>query len=369
MPASKFSSIASTLRGELSSGTLSTGDRYFSENQLAVRFGVSRPTAGRALAALTEEGLLERRVGSGTFIRRTTNRSAEAPPRRTFGLILAGLGSTETWDPLTTQIARACSTAGMFVAIGPDPTPQDDVAAAQALVDQYLAQGVDGVFFSPMENVEHRQQENIAIVERLRDAHVPIVLIDRDVFEFPERSDLDLVSIDSFQAGVQIGRHLARAQRTRPCFLSRPGHPATTDLRVAGCRTALQAAGLAVDQDWHVSGEPSDVDIVRAVIAERSPDVIVCSNDLTAALLIQSLTRLRLRVPDDLAVVGFDDVVYSTLLSVSLTTMHQPFAAIARTALRAMVERVANPRIDPRQLLLTARLVVRDSSPEPRTVA
>jgi GntR family transcriptional regulator of arabinose operon len=166
----------------------------------------------------------------------------------------------------------------------------------------------------------------------------------------------------------QIGRHLVRAQRACPCFLSRPGHTATTDLRVAGCRTGLQAAGTAVDQDWHVSGEPSDVDVVQAVLAERSPDVIVCANDLTAALLIQSLARLRCTVPDDLAVVGFDDVVYSTLLSVSLTTMHQPFDAIARTALRAMVERVADPGTDPRQLLLTARLVVRESSPEPPAV-
>lgn len=364
MPAPKYPSIITTLRTELSSGTLSAGDRYLSESQLALRFGVSRPTAGRVLASLAEEGLLERRVGSGTFLRDTTNRSAQAPRWCTFGLILAGLGSTEAWEPLTTEITRACSTAGMSVVIGPDSVPQDDVAAAQALTDFYLEQGVAGVFFSPMENVEHREQENTAIVERLRAAHVPIVLIDRDVLEFPERGDLDLVSVDSFQAGIQIGWHLARAHRKRPCFLSRPGHPATTDLRVAGCRTALQAAGVVVDQDWHVSGEPSDVDFVRAVLAERSPDVIVCSNDLTAARLIQSLTRLRRTVPDDLAVVGFDDVVYSNLLSVSLTTMHQPFAAIARTALRAMVERVADPGIDPRQLLLTARLVVRESSPE-----
>jgi LacI family transcriptional regulator len=92
------------------------------------------------------------------------------------------------------------------------------------------------------------------------------------------------------------------------------------------------------------------------------PDAIIASNDHTAALLIQTLTKIGRRVPEDLAVVGFDDVVYSTLLPVTLTTVHQPFDEIARTAVQVLLDRIQNPDAAPHTTTLPGRLIVRGSS-------
>jgi len=89
-------------------------------------------------------------------------------------------------------------------------------------------------------------------------------------------------------------------------------------------------------------GEPEDARFVRGLIAGRQWDAFVCANDHTAAVLLRSLEHVKWKVPRDVRVVGFDDVKYSTLLGVTLTTIHQPCRDIAVTAFRAMLERGVN---------------------------
>src|SRR5664279_5285018 len=101
MSNSKYMDIVEELRRDLH--TSRPGQRFLSEHQVAMRFDVSRPTASRALTELCRDGLVERRVGSGTFV--TDNPSADPQERlRRVGLLLSGLGSTEVWEPLAVQL-------------------------------------------------------------------------------------------------------------------------------------------------------------------------------------------------------------------------------------------------------------------------
>jgi LacI family transcriptional regulator len=356
----KYAAIVDALRAELR--TRSAGERFWSEHQVALRFKVSRPTAARALSELVLDGLVERRVGSGTFVR---TGGAESGAGRTFGLLLSGLGTTEVWDPLSAWLTRVCSSRGISVRMGWQVAPRDDVVSTVAQAKDLVAQGVDGVLFSPLEIVPDRERENIAIAELFTDAGIPVTLLDRDVLDFPGRSGFDVVGVDNVYAAAEIGRHLATTGRVRPRFFSRPHFPSTTDLRVAGCAIALAQAGIDLPRDWHVTGDPSDPDAVLAFLDEHRPDAVVANNDRTAALLIQTFARLGRRVPDDLAVIGFDDVVYSTLLTVSLTTVRQPFDDIARTAVRVLLDRIEHRDAPPTITLLPGTLVVRESSAPP----
>ena len=100
---------------------------------------------------------------------------------------------------------------------------------------------------------------------------------------------------------------------------------------------------------------------MRSLTAGRRWDALVCANDLTAVQLMRSLTKEAVRVPQDVRVVGFDDVKYATLLSVPLTTIHQSARDLAVTAHRAMLDRLAEPALPVRTILLSPRLVVRES--------
>src|SRR6266568_2756066 len=107
--------------------------------------------------------------------------------------------------------------------------------------------------------------------------------------------------------------------------------------------------------------EPDDKVQVKAALDEIRPDGFVCANDFTAAHLLKTLTELGVSVPDEIRMVGIDDVKYASLLSVPLTTIHQPCADMGATAVAAMLERLRNPKLPPRDILLNFHLVIRDS--------
>jgi DNA-binding LacI/PurR family transcriptional regulator len=109
-------------------------------------------------------------------------------------------------------------------------------------------------------------------------------------------------------------------------------------------------------------GVPTDPEFVKGMLESASPDAIICSNDQTAALLMRTLTQLHCSVPEQIAVAGFDDVEYASLLSPALTTMRQPCSEIARTAVRTLIERISNPGLPPRHIQHCGELVVRQSS-------
>jgi len=355
---SKYARIADELRSELRSYT--EGQRFLSENQVAIRFGVARPTAARALSELCLDGLIERRVGSGTFVCESAGRTAAGG--RTIGILLSGLGATEAWDPLATWLTRVCSSRGISIRMGSEVAPQDDAVSAVIQAKDLISQRVEGVLFSPLEAVPDRQKENETIVSMFADACIPVVLLDRDVLDFPARSALDLVGVDNVYAAAEIGYHIAESGHTRPRFFSRPNFPSTTDLRVAGCAIALARAGIDLPHDWHVTGDPADPVCVERLLHEQQPDSIIASNDQTAALLIRTLTQLGYRVPEDVAVVGFDDVIYSTVLTVPLTTVHQPFDTIAQTAIQVLLDRIERPDAPTVTVQLPGTLIVRGSS-------
>lgn len=360
MTSTKYMRIVEQLRRDLH--TSMPGKRFLSEHQVAMRFGVSRPTASRALNELCRDGLVERRVGSGTFV--SDNPSADPRERlRTVGLLLSGLGSTEVWEPLAVQLNRVCSSLGLSLRMGPPPPPpQDDVLVTRDQALDLIGQDINGVIFAPLENVPDRERENRRICKMFIAARIPVVLIDRDIVNFPERSEFDLVGVDNVRGGAQLAEHLVSRSYRSPVYFSRPQHPSTTDQRAAGCAVTFLARGVSVPAGWHVEGDPGDGELVVWLMTDRSPDVVIAANDHTATRLIQTLARLGYSVPEDVAVTGFDDTPYSALLSVPLTTVRQSFEALARASVRTLFERIGAPEAVAREILLPPKLVVREST-------
>ena len=104
-----------------------------------------------------------------------------------------------------------------------------------------------------------------------------------------------------------------------------------------------------------------DADEVAALMTSGGPEAIVCANDRTAARMMTTLRRLERRIPQDVRLVGIDDVDYARLLPVPLTTLRQPTHQIGDTALSIMLERVARRDLVPRHVYLQAKLVIRAS--------
>ena len=135
--------------------------------------------------------------------------------------------------------------------------------------------------------------------------------------------------------------HLVGAGCKRLIFVGRHRSAPSCVARGVGFRDALHDAGIECRAEFiQHQTDPSSEEEVRRIMADLRPDGIVCSNDFTAAQLMKTLEQLSVSIPDDVKMVGFDDVKYASLLSVPLTTIHQPCAEIGAAAIRTMVERV-----------------------------
>jgi GntR family transcriptional regulator, arabinose operon transcriptional repressor len=350
----KHERIRQTLTEAIASGNYESGQRLPSESELVKTFSASRPTVNRALREMQLSGLIERRAGSGSYVR------PDAAARGyTFGLLIPELGRTEIFEPLCRGMAEAQHGSHHVLLWGSSFGDEANIEmqAAQAC-RQLVAKKVSGVFFAPLELTTQKDAINRGIAETLDKAGIPIVLLDRDLVSYPDRSRYDLVGIDNRRAGYSITRHLIRCGSTRPVFLGRPGSAPTVDARITGYYEATRDAHL---QPQVCRMDPEDQTQVRDLLQRLSPDGFVCANDFTAAHLLKTLMDLGVSVPSQVRMVGIDDVKYASLLSVPLTTIHQPCASMGAIAIRTMLERLLYPQLPARDLLLNFEVVVRES--------
>jgi LacI family transcriptional regulator len=361
---SKHQKVSRQLRHDIAAGRYAGGARLPSEPQLVKQFGVSRPTVGRALRDLENEGLIERRAGSGTYVR-GGGAAAAAASTRQLGLLIPGLGNTEIFELICGELASLARAQDYSLLWGGSTHPQQDTDAslehAEELCRHFIERKVSGVFFAPYELVSGKESANRRLAETLRQAGIPVVLLDRDLHAFPSRSDFDLVGIDNLTGGYILAEHLIKLGCRHIYFVARPHSAATVDARIAGVREALVRHRLEADPRWLRIGDPADAKFVRSLTAAGQADAFICANDHTATLLMRSLECAGIKVPRDIRVVGFDDVKYATLLNVPLTTIHQPCREIAVIAFKTMIERIAQPTLPATSVALTPRLVVRES--------
>ena len=363
---SKHSAISRQLATEIIAGKYRQTGRLPSEAQFVKRFGVSRPTVGRALKDLQEQGLVNRRKGSGTYVRPEKDRTHDARSAiPQLGMIVPSLRHTEIFESICGELASLARVNDYGLWWGASTSPISEakmtVEEAESLCSRFIESGVAGVFFVPFEHQADREAANRRITERLRQAGIPVVLLDRDMGAFPNRSAFDLVGVDNFAGGYQLAEHLIKLGARRLAYVMRPLTASTVDARIAGARIAMLAYGLEAPQPFVHSGDPTDLKFVRSFAQAHQFDAILCTSDHLAAQLLQSLTRLNIRVPQDLRLVGFDDVRFASLLTIPLTTMEQPCRDVAITAFNALQERLKNPTLPPRTLMLAPRMVVRET--------
>jgi GntR family transcriptional regulator of arabinose operon len=298
-----------------------------------------------------------RRVGSGTYAAESAK-----PGNFVFGLLIPDLGQTEIFEPICRGIARSPQSKRHSLLWGHSVDAANNRAdQARELCDYYMEQKVDGVFFAPLEFMPPGEGVNFEILERLKSAKVRVVLLDRCVLPLSESPECDLVGLDNLPAGFVVTKHLLAMGAQRVAFLAREGSVETVEARLIGCREALLANGRSLEETIVMHDEVIDEPAVSRLIKKRRIDAVVCANDHTAAKLMKALLNQGLGVPQDVRVVGFDDVSYGSLLHVPLTTIHQPCDDIGSSAMGAMIDRIRNPDVQPRRILLRGGLVVRRS--------
>lgn len=355
MDNAKYKTIVEMLKKEILGGKWTSRDNPFpSERALVRRFGVSRPTISLALQELRGEGLILRQHGKGTFLTKTARKLSRA-----IGLVVPGISYGEVYPVICREVSRLAQKDGLALLFGDVSSSDPKVRARRAieLANKFAEENVSGVIFQPIELVDDADSANRRFLSAFDRAGVPVVLIDNDIVPSPERSSYDVVSINSFDAGRRIALHLCDAGAKTVHFLMNPNWGHCLQNRLLGVRSVFGDGARVVNVD------PKDPRDVRKFARMRPrPQAAICRNDDCAVHLVVALRKLGVGVPDDLLVTGFNDLSYATLLDPPLTTIHVPCEAIAKMAFAALMERLADPSLPPRECYLPAPLVVRGST-------
>ncbi|MBR4171333.1 MAG: GntR family transcriptional regulator [Kiritimatiellae bacterium] len=351
----KYKKVFSVLLDEIRSGRFDASRSFLSESQIMRRFGVGRQTAIRVIQELQKSGLVVRRQGSGTFLTRAAHHTGR------IGLIVHGSSYCEIFAPISRTVSHLCQRQGYTLLLGDIafPTPKERAARVLQLVQDYIDQGIDGVLIQPLELLQDAESVNRNMMALFDKANIPSVLLDSDIVPSPDRSSYDLVGINHFDAGRIMAKHLRKAGARRICYLMQKNRAPCVSNRWLGLKTECEGLPLPGIQ---LLSQPDEVKTIRNFLKKYNPDAIACYNDRQAAILMHTLSELGIKVPDDLLIAGFDDVNYATLVTPQLTTTHQPCKEIAETAFSLLLQRIIKPDLPPREVFLSAPLVIRAST-------
>lgn len=358
MPANdtKYSALLRTLKADILGGRYDLEKPFPSERALISRFKLSRNTVQHVLHSLIAAGLLTSRRGAGYFV-------TKAAVSRQIGILIPRKGYSEFFQPVIGEISRLAQKNGYSLLFGEMPPrgPEGRARATIRLARDMVKQGVAGVIFQPNEGVGDAETINRTVASIFRDAGVELVLCDYDIVTPPARSEFDVVGSNNVEAGMRLAEHLIACGARHILFVL-PPNAATS--HVNRCRGAMALATSLRGECRCEAFEaaPDDVTAFRKRLRRNRPDAIIGCNDKCAAELLRTLGKLKIRVPDDVMLAGFDDISIASLTIPSLTTIHQPCAKIARAAFGRLLARMRNPELDPMKITLDAPLVVREST-------
>ncbi|RZT59570.1 LacI family transcriptional regulator [Microcella alkaliphila] len=304
---------------------------------------VAPATVARVQHAISELG----------FIRNDAARQLRAGKSRALGLIVL-----DVRNPFFSSLALGAEDrareAGYSIILG---NSDEKVERESAYLDLFEEQRMAGVLISPFGDVDDR-------LVRLRERGTPAVLVDRSTAS----AGFSSVAVDDVAGGVLAGRHLLDTGRRRIAFVGGP-----IDIRQVHDRlTGLQEAASSVpdaeievllgDSLSIIEGRRLGDELAARPVAQR-PDAIFAANDLMAIGVLQALVMLgSIRVPDDIALVGYDDIEFASGAVVPLTSVRQPAGLIGSTAVEILLDEALNDATPGRSVVFQPELVVRAST-------
>ncbi|GAB4432202.1 MAG: LacI family DNA-binding transcriptional regulator [Anaerolineae bacterium] len=236
---------------------------------------------------------------------------------------------------------------------------EEDLVKEQDYIAMLLSQRVDAVvYFIPAE-------DRLANVEQLLEHGIPVVLLERALAGVPASQ----VLVANFDGACQAIDYLLELGHQHIAVISTGPETIPTD-RIAGARAALERAGLG--RGLHVVQGAPDFETghaaaLRLLGASPRPTAIFALTDSMAVGVLHAAYELGLRVPDDLSVIGFDDIALASFLIPPLTTVAQPIYTIGETAAHILLTQMNDPELPPQSVTLPTALVVRNSTAPPRS--
>lgn len=318
---------------------------------VAMRAGVSTSTVSRVLSnkPYVSEDVRTRVMDAIRELDYRPNqvaRSLRSQQSTTLGLIVS-----DVCNPFFTDVSRSVEDCayekGFSVFLcNSDEDEKKEKFYLQEMIDKNVA----GVILSPTQKASENFQ-NLAI-------NVPLVVYDRAV----KGMEVDTIIIDNRDSAFNLTNHLLENGYSQIAGIF--CNVTTGVERRSGFEKAISDAGLTIPQIimTHPSLESGYNAAKKLLSVSPRPDAIFTSDNLVLAGALQAINELGVKIPDELGLVGYDDVAWMTLMHPSITVVRQPTDQIAHMAVDLLMQRIDNPRRPPLQMILKGQIIIRESS-------
>lgn len=278
-------------------------------------------------------------------------RSLKLNQTRTIGMLLTA-SSNPFYAEVVRGVERSCYERGYSLILC---NTDGDAERMNRSMETLLQKRVDGLLLMCTEN--HRPSQDAIS----RYPSLPIVMMDWAPFGAAN----DVIQDNALLGGVMATEYLISQGYQRIACITGPLDKTTAVQRLDGYRQAMLQAGLPVLLGYEVIGDfefASGLPAMEQLLAlPQRPEAVFASNDAMAVGVYQALYKEGLRVPDDIAVIGYDDIQLAQYMTPPLTTIHQPKDSLGELAIDALLHRLKEPEAEPQVLVLTPELVVRGS--------
>ncbi len=230
----------------------------------------------------------------------------------------------------------------------------EDPEKQQLYLEILQGESVAGIIIPPL-------NEEDPEIERLVRAGLPIVCVDRSL----KNCSIDKVEVDNRRGAFEAVRHLIDKGHRQIGIITGPMHSSTGRDRLAGYRDAHAAAGISIDDELICYGEFKE-DCGRRFASQlldlrKPPTALFTCSNLTTIGALHVVAERKLRIPDQLALIGFDDMLLADVYTPPLTMVSQPSYDVGRCAAELLFKRIQNSKQSPTNILLSPKLIIRKS--------
>ena len=333
----KYLQVADILRREIAEGVFRDGQTLMTEEELRFRFNVSRQTVRQAIALLEDDGLVDRRRGSGTYVRHG--------PRRRQGTIHVGVVTTYITDYIFPSIVQGIESVlnekGAVMSLS---ATYNNSRTERNILERMLDGQVDGLIVEGTRTA--KRSENGDLYRRLAERNIPVLFMNG---YYPEMARIPHVVMDDYGGGRTAAREVLNRGYRKPAGMFK-----TDDLqgqeRLNGYLEEMRSRGVEVPEErlllfgteerMNLFYTPKGQAFVER-LKNHEADCVVCYNDVFATSLMALLQQQGMVFPEEMGFIGFDNATFAELISPSLTTLGHPkeaFGALVAEKLLRMID-------------------------------